>query len=217
MSDYFEVPTTDEQDVQGVLTVELNTNLVKRIFNGTYENIWGEYEEEDDNGKNRYMEYNFDSLMKSIQQAYVNNAKTVKDELNVSFITDIRFGKGWWSPSYYNFSTDRLEFEADIDTEKLNKTLEDLANDSSFEEWLHSHYSSRDGFWSFTPNNYKELRTEIEEQGEHFEQALGALITYLSRHLDNRDFYNSIEGMVYEDWSGNGFYGLDYTLVPYED
>lgn len=198
------------------MTVELNTNLV-RFFSGTYGSIWDELTEQDDDGKELYLDYKHEDLMRSIAEAYQYKASEIKRDLNIDFIKELRFTGGFYSPTEYNFKNDELDFTVDIDEEKLGLTIDRLENDEEFNKWLHEHYTSRDGFWSWTPNNYKELSEAIINHGDSFEQSIGALVSYLGRDaIKGDDFYNSIEGMVFEDWRSNGYGGLDYTLVDDE-
>ena len=66
--------------------------------------------------------------------------------------------KDMHSPAYYNYTTDKLEMEIDIDSEKIKSEIlasEDLSK--GFDKYLHAHYTSRDGFWSFVENNIQDF------------------------------------------------------------
>ena len=68
-----------------------------------------------------------------------------------------------YSPRQYNFTTDKIDCEINIDTEKLaakiqhNKELHD-----GFDKYLNKYYSDRPGFWSFVSNNIKEYFDKME-------------------------------------------------------
>jgi hypothetical protein len=201
------------------MKIELNTDLVD-IFSGTYYTVWTDsldnLTEEDENGNelDGYCDYSHDDLMKSIVEAYAKHETEIVQSLNVDFLKRVKFTDST-SPQFYNFTTDRLNFTATINKRLLMKKLDELKNDISFNDFLHERYSSRDGFWSFTPNNYKELRETIENSGDHFEQAIGAVITYLAQDVlsDSDEYYDRIESTIHEYWQGNGYCGLDYRFV----
>lgn len=185
---------------------KLNTNLV-RIFSGTYESIW-EVSETDDDGNELEVDYKHSDLMKSIAEEYQAHAKKIKKLLNLTFINSISFTGETWSPREYNFTTDQLDFNMDINKIKLLESLRSRKNDGKLSQFLIDNYRSRDGFISFTPDNYGELVEQIVGDGDECDQAIGAYITYLAG-----DTFNEIEEAVYEDWQGNGYGGLDYKIV----
>lgn len=193
--------------------LHLNTSMIDGIFTGTYENIW-EVEDHDDDGHEPYIDYDFKEFMQSIVHAYQNEEEYIKDELNIDFIINLKFPGGHYSPREYNFSTDSLDIDITIDLEKFNSTLESLKNDQEFDKFLHDNYTSYDGFWSWTPNNYPELYEQIKTQGNRYDQAMSAVINYLIyKEFKNTNLTNSIEYYVYDNWQGNGYGGLDYKTL----
>jgi hypothetical protein len=204
------------------MKIQLNTNLIP-IFTGTYESpFWEVREYNEDGSEEMEVDYNFKELMATIAKAYHNKEDYILSELNVPFIKSIKFNGEFYSPRAYNFSTDTLDFEVDINKKELMAKLEELKNDQGFEKYLHDHFTSYDGFWSNTPNNYNDLVNEIKTWGKstntidgygrEFDQAIGALITYLAG-LNNKYNDYSIEEMVANRWQGNGYGGLDYKIV----
>ena len=196
------------------MQVKLNTNLVP-LFSGTYESIWEVLEVADD-GEELEVDYDLKDLLSSIASVYQENAEYIKSELGASFIKSIRFDGGFNSPREYNFATDTLDFTLEINKAELIRVLKSLEGDQDFEKFLKDNYSSYDGFWSWTPNNYVDIRAEIWGEHEKFDQALGALITYLAKDNITSEGGTSIESMVFEDWQGNGYGGLDYKIVEPE-
>jgi hypothetical protein len=189
------------------MNIKLNTNLVP-MFTGTYESIW-ELMDYDDDGNELELDYNHKDLMNGIVDQYNSNSDYIIRELNIPWIKSIKF-TGHWSPREYNFNTDQLDFTLSIDKEGMIKSLKSLKNDSKFESWLRDNFTSYDGFWSSTPNNYTDLYNElVSEVGSEYDQSLGALITYLAGKKSLED----IEYMVHDDWQGNGYGGLNYKIV----
>lgn len=194
------------------MKLELNTNLIP-IFSGTYGTIWDvndylEREVELSDG-----EYDFDSIdidfakyMESILECYKNNDDWILGELGIDWIKSIKF-TGHYSPREYNFSNDQLDLTLDIHYPKLMKWLLSLnkSDMDSLDVWLHENYTSYDGFWSHTPNNFGSLLQEIRDKGDHFDQAISALITY---HIEA----DAIEEYVYDDFMSNG-YGSDSLII----
>lgn len=62
------------------------------------------------------------------------------------------------SPREYNFTTDKLSMEIDIDPEKVKaEILSSQQLREGFDKYLHEHYTSRSGFISFIENNIKDF------------------------------------------------------------
>lgn len=195
------------------MKVQLNTNLIP-LFTGTYESPYWEVREYDDGGEEVGVDYDFKEFMASIVREYQGHEEYILSELGVSFIKSIKFTGTFYSPAYYNFSTDTLDFELSINKTSMLQALATLESDPEFSKYLHDNYTSYDGFMSFTPNNYQDLAHEIKTGGQEFDQSLGALITYLAIQSGNIDADGgcSIEAMIAEDWQGNGYNGLEYTV-----
>ena len=157
------------------IKIELNTNLIP-IFSGTYESIW-EVRETDDNGNELPVDYKHEELMQSIVSEYQDHAKWIVKELNIPWIKSIEFTGGFGSPREYNFSTDVLDFTININVAGMLRDLVKLGTSEEFKKYLKDHFSSRDGFMSFTPDNYQELFAEIHGELKYFDQSIGALIT----------------------------------------
>jgi hypothetical protein len=178
------------------------------MFTGTYEGIW-EPTEYNDDSEEVEIDYKHSDLMQGIKQAYNSGSDYIINELNIPWIKSIKF-TDTWSPREYNFNTDQLDFNLVIDKRAMIKALKSLKNDVGFNTWLREKFTSYDGFWSHTPNNYFDLCDElINESGEEYDQSIGALITYLAgdKTLDD------IEYMIHDDWQGNGYGGLNYKVV----
>ena len=187
------------------MKIKLNTNLVP-IFSGTYETQW-DVIETNDNGDEMNVVYDHNDLMKSIANEYQNHADYILSEFEIPFIKKIKFTGGFDCPPYYNFSTDTLDFEIIVNKTQLLRALNELADGEEFATFLKEHFTSYDGFMSFTPNNYADLKIEILEEGREFTQSIGALISFLAL-----DKLSEIEESIHEDWRGNEYRGLDYHV-----
>lgn len=187
------------------MNLKLNTNLIP-IFSGTYENIW-EPEEINDDGESLPLDYEQKDLLSSIAGVYQENEEAICKTFGISFIKKIHFTGKSWSPREYNFNTDQLDFIVTIDKRLMLETLAKLNGNEEFEKYLHEHFTSYDGFMSFTPNNYKELSEEILGEHDDYIQAVSALIRFLAK-----DETDEIETDMHEEWAGNGYGGLDYKI-----
>lgn len=186
--------------------IELNTNLVP-LFRGTYESMW-EIEEQE-----YRTEYDFKEFMQSIADEYENQSLNIKQALGIDWIKKITFTGGYNSPREYNFSTDTLDFIIEINQSGMLRQLKSLEDDKEFNTWLYDNYTSRDGFWSYTPNNYQDLKQAIISENDEYHQAIGALIQWIARDaINNNEYYNGIEYAVYDSWQGNGYGNINYTI-----
>lgn len=189
------------------MKIKMNTGLI-HLFSGTYGTEW-EPRELDNNGEELPLKYDFGEMMKSIARCYDAHDTDIVAALaeHAPYISRIDFPGTSYSPREYNFQTDVLDFVLTVNAGKLRKALAALKDSEEFATFLHEHYSSRDGFWSHTPDNYDYLRSEILTHGNRFEQALSALTNFLCR-----DVLRDIETDVYEYWSCNGYCGLNYEI-----
>lgn len=191
------------------MKLELNTSMVP-IFTGTYQD-WEPIETED-NGDEVELDYTHDSLMKSIVEAYQDKTNDILETLKgygIDFIKSIKFTGGYYCPHEYNFKTDSLDFEIEIVNGRLLKVINELKGNDDFELFLNENYSSRDGFISFTPNNWWGIKNAIVNKTDEIEQSVSAIIQYfISKSESNRE----IECEVQEYWQANGYLSLDYKL-----
>lgn len=174
--------------------IELSSNLVP-IFSGTYYTIWG-----DEDGVEYYKYFK----MRDIVEAYDNWSDEILDTFkDVGLrVKDLKITGDYRSPEYYNFSTDVIDFDLIVYADFEQKMIEALENDlEDFQKYLHDNFSDRDGFWSFTPNNWSDFKDHLLNKGDQYEQSVGAGITYLvgSEALSDLEYY------IYGEALGNGY------------
>jgi hypothetical protein len=110
-----------------------------------------------------------------------------------------------YSPREYNFANDNM----DLDVTFSKKDVMTAVNKDvpKFDEFLKERYSSRDGFNSFTSNNYLDW---LEDFNEEKDTAIGAVLTYLFQETIEENHDNFIQ-YVCDDY-------MDYRdFVDYED
>lgn len=135
------------------------------IFPGFYESILLNSESESDYNRDEQFsdpdnyverELDYNSFTKEVCEEITSLIGKILDA-NAEF-------REMYSPREYNFVTDQLTIEIDIDPERIKSEIlasEDLSK--GFDKYLHAHYTSRDGFWSFVENNIQ----DYFRKGEH--------------------------------------------------
>lgn len=70
--------------------------------------------------------------------------------------------KKMWSPRWYNFETDRIQLDVNVNMNELKKYCWNTVREE-FNTYLHEHWSSCDGFISFIPNNVRWFESEYKQ------------------------------------------------------
>lgn len=131
------------------------------------------------------------------------------------------------SPREYNFTTDKINIEIEVNLTKLKKWCWVTQKDN-FNKYLYDHFTSYDGFISFIPNNlytficdYKNNRSKDNLIDVMIEYYLLQNIDFedvLNDTLDSQweNLHNNITLQSEEDWSLWGYEYNDKTckLVP---
>ena len=99
------------------------------------------------------------------------------------------------SPQYYNYDTDRLNIEIDVNLTKLKKYIKQ--NKTDFNQYLKDNFTSYDGFISFVENNYNSF---FEDYKINKNRCIQVMIEYYILHciyndtwqgMKNQDDYNT--------------------------
>lgn len=142
------------------------------------------------------------------------------------------------SPREYNFSTDWCELEIEVDLPELLGYIKpkyenhDIVQDygAELDKFLHDRFTSRDGFWSFTPNNLRDFLKAIDGQNDGLcsEEDREKCVTilagwYLTREVLTEDEYldqmydrvheimdNNFEQFTPETWGEYAKYGDEF-------
>jgi len=167
------------------MTIKLNSNLFPIIsvaMYGTYldpDSMFDTYMIESDKEEG-YVHFGVDYFWDNFQHDKYKEA--IKDRAH-SFINGKHTENNVWvlikagkihSPQYYNFSNDEIDLTVTFSKSKvLNEVNKNI---TKFDGFLRERYSSRDGFNSFTSNNYIEW---LEDYNNEMDTAVGAVLTYL--------------------------------------
>jgi hypothetical protein len=110
------------------------------------------------------------------------------------------------SPSYYNYRTDWLIFDAEIDKSEIQKIHDTVINDVEFFKWT-DRYRSYSGFISFMPHDKSDYLRAIG--GKDIERAVAMYITYIGEkngYLTGSNKKNSYQENMEERISANNSY-----------
>lgn len=150
--------------------ITTNTENIGLVSVGCYETLLGEHLSRIENSDDR--QQTWDEIgrlaVDTISYELGNALRDLDGHFTMTF-------ERIWSPSYYNFETDAAIFSVEYD-EAFEEAMLAYASNKDFGAFLNKHYSSRDGFVSFTPNN---LTDWAEEACRGRSQAVSAWIQYV--------------------------------------
>lgn len=191
------------------MKAQINTNLFPIISVGMYEstlapsNIFDSNEIDSDKQEG-YINYDSEYFYNNFQNGlYIKAIQKRADyflsgthESNGIEIT-IKTGE-IYSPKYYNFATYQLELEVIFNKTKVPQFVK--SNQDDFDSFLNKHFTSYDGFHSYTPNNYDDWLNDFKDNTP---QSIGAVLTYI--FIDEIDDFK------------DGFYDLCYSELFYSE
>ena len=181
------------------MTIKLNSNLFPIIsvaMYGTYlepDSMFDSYMIESDKEEG-YIHFDLDYFWENFQ--YDKYRLAIQERAH-SFINGKHSENNVWvlikageiySPKFYNFSNDEIDLDVTFSKSKvLNEVNKNI---TKFNEFLKGRYSSRDGFNSFTANNYIEW---LEDYNDEKDTAIGAVLTYLFQETIEENRENFIQ------------------------
>lgn len=191
------------------MKAQINTNLFPIISVGMYgshlapDSIFDSYQIDNDrlegyiNYDSEYFHDNFqnDLYVKAIEER-ADYFLTGSHEANGIEI-EIKTGE-IYSPRYYNFETDQLDLEVTFNKTKVRQFAKN--NQDTFDDFLREHFTSYDGFHSYTPNNYDAW---IKDFKDSTPQSIGAVLSFI--FLDELNDFK------------DGFYDLCYSELYYSE
>ena len=163
------------------------------IFEGFYKsNLWNSdslyWIEESDrqegylNDNEEYDIDDFEAFTKEVSENAVYFLFEALDEHDV--IKDMKF-KDLYSPKYYNYETDSLIIDVDVDMRKLKKYCFTTKKEA-FNQYLKDNFTSCDGFISYISNNIKDFKEDYNQPSNNKE--INVMIEfYLLTQINNSD------------------------------
>lgn len=104
--------------------------------------------------------------------------------------------RGIISPREYNFTTDKVEIDMDVDIDGLEEYCF-RTNRFKFDDYLRENFSNRDGFWSFIHNNVHDFEIELENGfADESERDLQVMIEF---YLLQEIAFECLREDLYED------------------
>ena len=155
-----------------ILTKENKMTKIKwyqqdnRLFSGFYESelynsdmLYYMSENDDEDREWDFIPGGYEEYEKAVCKECASNLFYLMEDNDA--IKSIEFTE-MTSPREYNFTTDKLVCDVEIDLDKLRKYCYET-NRTQFDNYLKENYSSYDGFISFIPNNVKEFEQEKDD------------------------------------------------------
>ena len=162
-------------------SLELNTGVLPIIDTGIYgreEDIWRYIE--DDEGSYEDGPETMEDLDKAMIDIGGPMLQEMIQEVLPSATVEVT---GVHHPTFYNYSTDELEFNLGYDPNELNELINRAVSEKEFEEYLKS-FSSYSGFVSFMADNLEDFDTE-----DYWKKAVQVLCYYLG---DKKDYHEAL-------------------------
>lgn len=129
------------------------------VYRGTYETYYGEYLGGVPRDKREECEEEVGKLAVEIigEALWDILPSDLDDDFELEYV-------GTYHPRFYNFETDSVLFSFEY-SDELKSWMLDYANenDKAFKQHLKDKYTSRDGFISFTANNWDDWKEGFEE------------------------------------------------------
>jgi hypothetical protein len=140
------------------MLVTLNTGLIDGMSMDTYtefspdEMYIDDYDDDDDIWDTFSMDKYTGLMVDAFKQEYLNERiELMNSDYSIEIVS---VADKIDSPREYNFATDTLDFNIEIDIDKCIEIAKDDMTD--FNSFLKDNYTSYDGFWSYTANSYAE-------------------------------------------------------------
>ena len=203
-------------------TINTNTSMLWNfIYHGTYETLEGEVLSFVKPSDRKAAEDEIAGIYLDVLTSVLSDA--LPSDVDNSF--ELTY-TSMYPPRFYNFETDSIGFTFEYD-DSLKSYLAKYAEDNieDFYWFLYDNFTSRDGFYSFTPNDYDEW---LEGYNENNAQCVSALLTYFLNNECDEDnerygFIEQVDELIREDFTPyeyavkfkNGYVG--YCVCEYDE
>ena len=182
-------------------TIDSGTNLVGFVYQGTYETPLGEniscipYSKRDAYQDDVAKMYLDDILAPAIEDMLPSD---IDDYFTLTYVDT-------YHPRFYNFETDSIEFTFSFGDE-VKDFMEKYAKENKeiWNRYLCEHFTSRDGFYSYVPNNYEEWHEGFVDDDS---RCVSVLLGWMLTDDANYD---------YSFYEGCDEIATDYGYIPYE-
>jgi len=204
---------------------ETSTSIIPMLYVGMYDSVLSpesvfnyEFEDEENKGRDFDEEWErFDytayktavgkkaaAIAERIAEEYLNGKNGIKA---VTSNGDIL------SPKYYNFSTDVLSIDVEMEEDFMEVLQSNFKKwekeNGAVAKWVKDHYTSYDGFLSAIPNNLAEIASNIAD-GIDLDRLIGVYVClclvdtgYFQKDAWNESEYDKSNLDLVEDVEGN--------------
>ena len=191
------------------IQLEINFPLFEGFYNSYLdlsENIEVGEGEEYSMTEEQFDNIDWNSTNENVSKFYLNYFKDeLKDFFNEIGIINLDFVKVD-SPKYYNYSTDKLVCNIEIDKGIFVHELRKYDFDD-WEQFLKDNFTSYDGFISFYPNTSMEWDELINEKIEDDNVIIETLLKF---YLEQNEEFYKIKENLFIEISENTFEFLEY-------
>jgi hypothetical protein len=159
----------------------------------------------------KYMELLAKSSLNTITEIIGEMNELLDDkELSELKMTLVDDSLSIWSPQFYNFQTDVLDYAVEVSDDAIDKVKLAIKDNVEFAKWLHYRHRSYDGYICFLP---QDVDTWIDQSDDA--EIFGKFVAFLTKYLFTDDERHDHEYSVYEYMSGNGVIDecLDYSVI----
>ena len=178
-----ETTTIEQQkseDLEGLRCYELNSSLCKLVNVGMYNSLISPEAREEDAQENLIEEFgdagrdlvcfgkfDMDEYKKDVQRC----AAEIIDEYAMPILENYGVAAikttGIWSPKYYNYETDQLDFNvylADDFDEKFKENMDRFRTNPALKQYIKDHWCNRPGFFSYMPRSMDDIASFRDEE-----------------------------------------------------
>lgn len=162
--------------------------------------------------ENIFDNINYEQYQQDISKKFTDIWFSVFQENFPNIVKSYKYEK-LVSPKEYNFSTDSIDIEIELDLEKL--VAEFKKDYKSASQYIHDKYTSCSGFISYYENDIEDWLQTLEQDQDH---KIGAMLQYLSQNSDIDEFDS--ENMLYavlDDFYNNEYINYDKLVELIND
>lgn len=204
-------------------TIDSSTNLVGFVYQGTYETLLGEciscipYSKRDAYQDDVAKMYLDDILAPAIEYALPSD---IDDDFTLAYVDT-------YHPRFYNFETDSINFTFSF-SDAVKDFMEKYAEVSReyLDKYLHEHFTSHDGFYSLTPNNYEDwYQGFVNDNARCISVLIGLMIADSDDNDCNYWFYETCDEIAQDGYAPseyavkfrNGYVGYCISYYDYDE
>ena len=140
--------------------------------------------------------YGFESYMEEVEKeaVFLMDCELAGED---SIIKSMKF-TGISSPRYYNFSTDKLCIDVEVDYSALRSYCL-IENRDEFDEYLKENFTSYDGFISFVDNNVHDFELNLDSESDKYDDVMLEFYILNQDYMKEREYdFSEYKSELYE-------------------